>query len=180
MTWDGTQYPYEEWNQDQNLFSAMESSTTWYFQNLDQQIGKKKLKEYYEQINYGNSDLSVHSISNYWLDDSLKISPVEQVDILKKFYNNEFAFEKSNIQTVKDSLLLEKSNGNRLSGKTGTAVFNGENSDGWFVGYVETEDNTFFFSVHIKGKKQAGGSSAAKIALSILEKEGIYQSVSRR
>ncbi|MDI5788909.1 penicillin-binding transpeptidase domain-containing protein [Bacillus licheniformis] len=31
MTWDGTQYPYKEWNQDQDLFSAMSSSATWYF-----------------------------------------------------------------------------------------------------------------------------------------------------
>nr|WP_301950622.1 penicillin-binding transpeptidase domain-containing protein [Bacillus sp. V59.32b] len=105
------------------------------------------------------------------------MSPVEQVDIMKKFYNNEFAFEQTNIETVKDSLLLEESNGNLLSGKTGTAVINEENVAGWFVGYVESVDNTFFFAVHIQGEKQAGGSSAAKIALSILEQEGIYQSV---
>jgi bla regulator protein BlaR1 len=179
MTWDGTLYPFEEWKQDQDLFSAMESSTTWYFQNLDQQIGKKKLQNYYEQINYGNGDLS-GDITNYWLDGSLKISPVEQVDILKKFYNNEFAFEQSTIQTVKDSLFLEESNGNRLSGKTGTIDINGENVDGWFVGYVETVDNTFFFAVHIEGEKHSGGSSAAKLALSILEKEGIYQSIFQR
>ncbi|MGE7185449.1 BlaR1 family beta-lactam sensor/signal transducer [Peribacillus sp. NPDC006672] len=175
MNWDGTLYPYEEWNQDQDLFSAMESSSSWYFQKLDQQVGKKKLQNYFKQINYGNGDLS-GNITNYWLDASLKISPVEQVDILKKFYDNEFAFEQSNIQTVKDSLLLEESNGNLLSGKTGTGVVNGENIDGWFVGYVETVDNTFFFAFHIQGEKQAGGSSTAKIALSILEKEGIYQS----
>ncbi|MGG4266792.1 BlaR1 family beta-lactam sensor/signal transducer [Peribacillus simplex] len=175
MNWDGTLYPYEEWNQDQDLFSAMETSSTWYFQKLDQQMGKKKLQNYFERTNYGNSDLS-GNIDNYWLDASLKISPIEQVDILKKFYENEFGFEQSNIQTVKDSLLLEKSNGNLLSGKTGTAVINGEDIDGWFVGYVETVDNTFFFAVHIQGEKQAGGSSSAKIALSILEKEGIYQS----
>ncbi|CAH0343928.1 BlaR1 family beta-lactam sensor/signal transducer [Bacillus sp. CECT 9360] len=174
MTWDGTLHPYEEWNQDQDLFSAMENSTTWYFQNLDQQMGKKKLLNYFKQINYGNVDLS-GNLTNYWLDeDSLKISPVEQVDLMKKFYNNEFAFEQSHIETVKDSLLLEESNGNLLSGKTGTAVINEENVAGWFVGYVETVDNTFFFAVHIQGEEQAGGSSAAKIALSILEQEGIY------
>ncbi|OMP67312.1 BlaR1 family beta-lactam sensor/signal transducer [Domibacillus epiphyticus] len=176
LNWDGTIYPYEEWNQDQDLFSAMERSSTWYFQNLDQQLGKRKLQNYYERINYGNKDLS-GNINDYWLGSSLKISPVEQIDILKKFYDNEFAFEQTNIQTVKDSLLLEESNGSLLSGKTGTVVINGENSDGWFVGYVETVDNTFFFAVHIRGEKQAGGSSAAKIALSILENEGIYRPV---
>lgn len=179
MNWDETQHPYEEWNQNQDLFTAMENSVTWYFQHLDQQIGKKKLHHYFDQINYGNGDLS-GDLSNYWFDESLKISPVEQVDMLKKFYDNEFAFETATIQTVKDSLLLEESNGSRLSGKTGTLDINGELIEGWFVGYVETKDNTFFFAVHIRGEEQAGGSSAAKIALSILAKEGIYQSVSSR
>ncbi len=177
MTWDGTLSVHEEWNRDHDLFSAMESSANWYFQSLDQQTGKKKLQNYFEQINYGNSDLS-DNLTSFWLDGSLKISPVEQVDILKSFYNNEFAFEQSNIQTVKDSLLLEESNGHLLSGKTGTLA-NGENSSGWFVGYVETGDHTSFFAVHIQGENQADGSSAARIALSILEDEGIYYSSER-
>ncbi|MGE6376261.1 BlaR1 family beta-lactam sensor/signal transducer [Peribacillus muralis] len=174
--WDGTIYPYREWNEDQDLFSAMESSSSWYFQKLDHQMGKKKLQNYFKQIHYGNRDLS-GDISNYWLDGSLKISPVEQVDMLKKFYDNEFSFEPSNIQTVKDSILLEESNGKLLSGKTGTTGVNGENVSGWFIGYVETSDNTFFFAFHIQGEKDSGGSNVAEKALSILEKEHIYQSV---
>ncbi|UGB28852.1 BlaR1 family beta-lactam sensor/signal transducer [Metabacillus sp. B2-18] len=174
MTWDGTLHKYDKWNQDQDLFTAMKNSTTWYFQHLDQQLGKKKLQTYYEQIGYGSKDIS-SDIANYWMDGHLKISPVEQIDMLKRFYNNEFSFDQSNIQTVKDSLLLEDSNELRLSGKTGTADVNGENVNGWFIGYVETADNTFFFAVHIEGEKDAGGRDAAKIALSILEKEGIYR-----
>ena len=176
ITWDGTLHKYDNWNQDQDLFHAMKNSTTWYFQHLDQQLGKKKLQTYYEQIGYGSKDLS-NDIANYWMDGHLKISPVEQIDMLKRFYKNELSFDQSNIQTVKDSLLLEDFNGLRLSGKTGTGDVNGESVDGWFIGYVETADNTFFFAVHIKGEKNAGGSDAAKIALSILKKEGIYRSI---
>ncbi len=175
MTWDGTLHPYEEWNHDHDLFSAMDSSVTWYSRNLDKQIGKTKLQNYYKQIHYGNSDLS-GTITDYWLD-TLKISPVEQVDILRMFYHNEFGFEESNIQTVKDTLLLEESNGKRLFGKTGTATLNEKNTDGWFVGFVETGDLPIFFAIHIQGEKEAGGSSAAEIAMSILEAEGVYKPV---
>ncbi|WP_202077905.1 BlaR1 family beta-lactam sensor/signal transducer [Caldalkalibacillus salinus] len=174
LTWDGTVYQYEEWHQDHDLFSAMESSATWYFQHLDQQMGKETLQHYYEQINYGNRNLSGH-ISDYWLD-SLKISPVEQVELLKKFYLNDFEFAQTNVETVKDALLLEESNGLRLYCKTGTAVLNGEDIDGWFVGYVESRENYYVFAVHIQGDKQSGGRAAANIALAILEEEGIYQS----
>lgn len=44
---------------------------------------------------------------------------------------------------MKDSIRLEESNGRILSGKTGTSVINGELHAGWFVGYVETAENTF-------------------------------------
>ena len=80
---------------------------------------------------------------------------------------------------MKDSIRVEESNGRVLSGKTGTSVINGELHAGWFIGYVEAADNTFFFAVHIQGEKQAAGSSAAEIALSILDQKGIYPSVSR-
>ncbi len=121
----------------------MSSSTTWYFQKLDRQIGEDHLRHYLKSIHYGNEDFSVPA--DYWLDGSLQISPLEQVNILKKFYDNEFDFKQSNIETVKDSIRLEESNGRVLSGKTGTSVINGELHAGWFIGYVETADNTFFF-----------------------------------
>ncbi|WP_226530257.1 BlaR1 family beta-lactam sensor/signal transducer [Metabacillus niabensis] len=175
IAWDGTIHEYDKWNQNQDLFKAMKNSTTWYFQHLDKQIGKKKLQTYFEQLNYGNKDMS-NNITDYWMDGSLKISPIEQIGMLEKFYHNDFSFDPSTIQTVKDSILLEETNEHRLSGKTGTAEVNGKNIDGWFIGYVETADNTFFFAVHIQGKKDAGGSTASEIALSILKKEGIIKS----
>lgn len=179
LSWDGTLNKYDKWNQDQDIFTAMENSTTWYFQHLDKQLGKEKVQNYFKQMNYGNEEFS-RDITSYWMDGSLKISPVEQIEMLKKFYHNEFSVDPSNINTVKNSILLEESNGNRLSGKTGTGEINGENVDGWFIGYVETADNTFFFVVHIEGEKDAGGSHAANIALAILEKEGIYTSIDPR
>ncbi|KHF41638.1 BlaR1 family beta-lactam sensor/signal transducer [Halalkalibacter okhensis] len=173
LPWDGTIYQYEEWNQDQDLLSAMKSSASWYFHELDQQIGAEMLRDYYQHIQYGNTQ--VKDVSSYWLDGTLKISPVEQVNVLKDFYYNEFMFEPVNIQTIKDSLFLEEAGGNRLFGKTGTVVIDGEHI-GWFVGYLEAADHTTFFAVYIEGDKQASGSSAAEVALSILEEEGLYVS----
>ncbi len=175
LQWDGTPYQYEEWNQDQDLFTAMERSTSWYFQTLDKQVGKKKVYSFLDKLDYGNENFT-SSVTNFWLDGTLKISPVEQVDLLRKFYHNTFNFNENNLQTVKDSITLDKANGDVLSGKTGTSIVNGEHIDGWFIGYVETSDNTYFFAVHIKGNKQAGGSSATNIALTLLKQEGIYQS----
>lgn len=172
MKWNGTKYPYESWNTDQNLSTAMRNSVTWYFQELGQRIPRETIQAFLEQMGYGNYDLS--GGSDYWLESSLKISPVEQVQLLSAFYTNQFGFEDENIQTVKDSLTLEEYDGYRLSGKTGTGNVNGRNINGWFIGYVETKDNTYFFATNIQNEDNSYGSKAAEITLSILKDKGIY------
>ena len=42
--WDGTVYPIKEWNTNQNLSTALQNSVNWYFQHLDQKVGKKQLQ----------------------------------------------------------------------------------------------------------------------------------------
>ena len=171
--WNKTPQPYETWNQDHDLFSAMKYSVTWYFQNLDKVSGAKMLQAYYNRIGYGNSDLS-GGLSGYWMESSLKISPFEQVKLLSSLYTNAFHFKEENIQTIKDAILLSKSDTASLYGKTGTGAVGGKNTNGWFVGYVEQKDNTYFFAVNIQAKERCSGSAAAKIALSILENKALY------
>lgn len=151
IPWNGTTYPYDSWNMNQNLSSAMENSVTWYFQELDKKMQQDTIQAYLKQIGYGNLDLS-GGMEQYWLESSLKISPVEQVQLLKGFYTNEFGFDEKNIQTVKDAIKLEENGGVRLSGKTGTGNVNGESINGWFIGYIETKDNTYFFATNIQNE----------------------------
>lgn len=173
MKWNGEAYPFAEWNADQNLTSAFRYSVNWYFQTLDQQAGIDALKKFYNDINYGNHDLS-GEIYRFWAESSLKISPMEQVEMLQKLYKNEFNFEETNIQAVKNALWLS-SNGNRhLYGKTGTGNMNGENVNGWFIGYVETPNNTYFFATNLQNESAASGAVASEITLKILKDLDIY------
>ncbi len=173
MNWNGIHYPYESWNRDQNLSTAMKNSVTWYFQDLDKKTRLDRLQAYFNQIGYGNRNLS-EGITQYWLESSLKISPIEQVQLLKAFYINQFGFKAKNIQTIKDVIKLEEKNGSLLSGKTGTGMVNNKNINGWFIGYVETKDNTYFFATNIQKEDNANGSIAAQITLSILRDKGLY------
>ena len=173
MSWDGQEYPIAEWNTDQNLNTALQNSVNWYFQSLDQSAGLKDLKAFYTNINYGNHDLS-GGVSSYWLESSLKISPIEQVEMLKRLYMNQFNFDTDNVDTVKNALLLSSTAHGNLYGKTGTGNINGENISGWFIGYVETSDNTYFFALNIGATANATGSKASNIALSILSDLNIW------
>ena len=174
LSWDGTEHPYDAWNMDQNVSSALQKSVNWYFQELDRRTGFETIQSNLQEINYGNSDVS-GGFGEFWHESSLKISPVEQVQLLQAFYNNQFGYKEMHIQAVKEALLIEKNEEARLSGKTGTGAVNGKNINGWFIGYVETKNNTYFFATNIQNEDDSFGSKAGEITLSILNDLGIYK-----
>lgn len=174
LAWDETVYPFKAWNQDQTLSSALSASVNWYFQELDRQMGTEAIRSHIREIGYGNEDIS-GGPDSYWLESSLKISPVEQVELLTDTYRNTFDFAPKNIQAVKDSLRLDASPSGTLYGKTGTGQVDGENVNGWFVGFTETADNTYFFAVNIHAESNASGSKAAEIALDVLDEMNIRE-----
>jgi len=173
MAWDKTDYPFEAWNGNQNLFSAMQSSVNWYFEEIDKQIGSSAIQDYIRKIGYGNEDVR-NSRTAYWMQGTLKISPIEQVELLAALHNNRFDFAPENIDAIKNSICLFSSESKTLYGKTGTGRVDGQDVNGWFVGYIETSDNTCFFATNIQAAENATGSKASEISLSILSHMGIW------
>ena len=169
--WNGAPQPFESWNRSQDLSTAMLNSVNWYFQDFDAQIGLEQIGYYLGQIAYGNLNLS--GGVDFWIESSLRISPLEQVVLLADLYRNNTVFEDEHENTVKETLVLSESNGTVLSGKTGTGLINDSAVNGWFIGFVETAEGTFVFATYIRGEGNIGGSTAAQITLDILENLGI-------
>lgn len=167
ISWNGQNYMYDLWNTDQTLESAMQNSVTWYFQALDQQVTLASIKKYVREIGYGNQFVD-GDVSSYWINSSLKISPVEQVEMLNKLYCNQFGFSPENIKALKDSICLYSTDNGTLSGKTGTEEINGDNISGWFIGYIEQDNHTYFFATNIQNEKSASGPLATELTFSIL------------
>ena len=167
-------YPFEAWNADQDLHSAMQFSVNWYFQNIDEQLGTSALRNYVKKIGYGNENIN-SDLSSYWMQSTLKISPVEQVELLTELYNNDLGFASENVNTVKESLCLFSSETESFYGKTGTGRVDDNDINGWFIGYIETADNTYFFATNIQSTENATGSKASEISLSILFDMGIWE-----
>lgn len=172
QTWDGEVHPYPEWNQNHNLDTAIGSSVNWYFQNLDRKMGKKQLQHYVDKIMYGNENLS-GQLDRYWMESSLKISPIEQVELLVALQENRFGFKEENIQAVKKAISIEKKEHGQLLGKTGTGTVNGIDVNGWFIGYIEKDHHLYYFAINIQNDG-ANGSKAAEIANHILQDKSIY------
>ena len=174
LMWNGKNYPFETWNSNQTLQSAMTSSVNWYFQAIDEQLASTNIRNYIQQIGYGNENVSGR-LSTYWLESSLKISPVEQVKLLTKLQNNSLGFSSENINAVKDAICLSSSDAGTFYGKTGTGRVDGQDVNGWFIGYIETADNTYFFATNIGADSDATGGNATEITMSILSDINIWK-----
>ena len=82
------------------------------------------------------------------------------------------------MDTVIESMFIANSDGKSLYGKTGTGRVDDININGWFVGFITSNDNDYFFATNISLSENeflsADGLSASKISLSILRDLGIY------
>ena len=145
----------------------MEFSVNWYFQEIDKKMGKDCILRYLKEIGYGNANMG-GNLSSYWLESSLLISPAEQVELLYALHSGQLGFSQEHIDTVKDAILVTASDYGTLYGKTGTGRVDGSDVNGWFVGFLETEGNTYYFATNIEAEKNATGSKAADITLSLM------------
>ena len=158
IKWDEKKYPahdrdtlpFSAWWQDQTLRTALKRSVVWYYRELALRVGERRMRDYVHRLHYGNEDAS-GPLNNFWLNSSLKISSDEQVDFLRRLYKEELPVSKRSISIVKEIITLEETPDYRLSGKTGGGPIGEGRFLGWFVGYVETKDNTYFFATQIEG-----------------------------
>lgn len=150
--WSDTE-PFTHWAQDQTLRSAVKYSVVWYYKELASRVGKQKMKKYVKAFKYGNQNTS-GPVDSLWLSGELKISANEQIEFLKAFYTGRLPVSKLSTATVKDILVMETSEATpayKLSGKTGGGSIADGKQVGWFVGYLETGGNVYFFAMNIEG-----------------------------
>ncbi|HCT8966158.1 TPA: beta-lactam sensor/signal transducer BlaR1 [Staphylococcus aureus] len=170
MSWNHNHYPFDSWNKDQDLNTAIQNSVNWYFERISNQLSKNYTSDQLKQLNYGNKNLG--SYKAYWLEDSLKISNLEQVIVLKNMMEQNNHFSKNKKKQLSSSLLIRKNENYELYGKTGTGIVNGKYNNGWFVGYVITNHDKYYFSTHLSDEK-ASGENAKFINEKILKEMGV-------
>jgi beta-lactamase class D len=148
--WNGITHWNKNWNQDLNLRAAFQFSCVPCYQQLAKNIGDEKMKYFLEKENYGNTDIS-DGIDQFWLKGSLKISPLEQIEFLKNFYNKKSSFSGETVKIVKSIMLIEKNEKYKLFSKTGWGIID-EMNYGWFVGFIEQSGNVIFFALNVESK----------------------------
>lgn len=171
--WNGARHPIAAWNKDHTLASATRDSAVWYYQGLAARIGAERMREYLGRLDYGNCDIS-GGITEFWLDSSLKVSAREQVDLLRKLHSARSPFSARSLAIVRRNITAGYSDGAWVMGKTGSAA---GGALGWYVGWVEKNNNRVYFAVNIEGEAGADGARARQIAFAILKELGVVNDV---
>ena len=178
MGYDGMNYPMDAWNADLSLKDAFQSSCIWYFRKVLDEVGKDTVQEELDKLAYGNCDISqwngsgVNSspeLNGFWIESSLQISPLEQVEVLRSIIEGESIYTESEIEILKNIMLLETDGSTKIYGKTGTGTY----GTAWFVGFVEQENSNIYFAVYLNDNSsgEISGNKAQEIALNILNEE---------
>jgi len=169
IKWDGVEREYSSWNQDQTLKSAFQYSCVWCYQHYAKQIGDKKYHTYLRKFNYGNL-LTGSNLIRFWLDGELRISVKEQIQFLRKVYNEDLPIKKSHIKTLKSIMLSDNYENYKVWSKTGWS-----GKDGWYVGYLITEDQTWFFANHIEINEKSDLKFRKKLTMDAFKLLNIIQ-----
>ena len=174
LKWDGTDRGLAAWNRDQTLASAFKNSCVWCYQELAQRIGIARYRQWLKKINYGNA-LPGPGLTTFWLSGDLRISAQQQIMFLKKLYSRELPFKASSYDALARIMLADEKPGYRLYAKTGWAGF-GERTTpqtGWYVGYVETGTDVWFFALNMAITKPAEGVYRQQLVMEALKLKGI-------
>ena len=139
-----------DWNKDMGMKEAFKVSSVPYYQEVARRIGKDTMKSWIDSIGYGNKNIS-GPIDSFWLNNTLKISPDEQLGLMKRLYFEQLPFRKTVHEMVKNVMLQEDNTAYKLSYKTGWGYDEQKNNIGWLVGWIEENNHVYFFVTFVKG-----------------------------
>lgn len=149
LTWDGIKRDFEEWNHDLNMKEAYKRSAVWFYQVLARKVGHERMQDWVTKVGYGNKKIGGEKdIDKFWLEGELRITPQEQIQFLRRLYNQELPFSQRTFSIVKDIMVVEQTPDYTIRAKTGWATSVAPQI-GWYVGYLEKNKNVYFFAVNI-------------------------------
>jgi beta-lactamase class D len=168
--WDGTKREFEAWNKDHTPVTAFRASAVWVFQDIARQITATRMRVYVSQFGYGNRDIGGNEDS-FWLDGKLRISALQQVEFLERFFIGKLPVNPKNASIVKDMMFMEKIGSATLRGKTGW-IPSGEFKIGWFVGWLERGGETYIFALNLDPNDEKHVAARVGIAKALLGQLG--------
>ena len=155
IKWDGVKRSVDAWNKDLTMYEAFRVSAVPYYQEVARRIGKDRMEYWMDTVNYGAGPKDTAfrirtAIDTFWLDNTLKITPDEELGLVKMLYFDQLPFFKVYQEKVKNAMLFENTTQYRLAYKTGWGKKENGNHLAWIVGWVEENNHPYFFVLNFE------------------------------
>jgi len=185
IPWDGVVRTFpngdtaKAWNKDLTMEEAFKVSAVPYFREVARRIGKDTMQKWLDTLGFGSrySKFNIgNNLDTFWLDNSLKVTPDEELGLVKKLYFNQLPFQ-SRTQDIVKKLMQQENNANyRLSYKTGWGFRENGNAIGWVAGWIEENVHVYPFVLNIEGPHNMDMQTVrANILKGILTQQGFFQ-----
>ncbi|HOZ84490.1 MAG TPA: penicillin-binding transpeptidase domain-containing protein [Niabella sp.] len=180
IPWDGVKRR-AEWDKDLNMIQAFQVSDVPYFQEVARRIGKDTMQYWLDTLQYGMNKkkqaYKISKIDTFWLDNSLKVTPDQNLGLVKKLFFHQLPFFKVNQEKVKNAMLMENNANYRLAYKTGWASTENKHPLGWVVGWIEENRHPYFFILNIESSNPNQDIGALRLSMlkSILKQYGFFE-----
>jgi beta-lactamase class D len=182
IKWDGVKRKVEEWNKDLTMYEAFRVSAVNYYQEVARRIGKDTMQYWLNLIKYGaksDTDKIVikTAIDSFWLDNSLKVTPDQELGVVKQLYFGQLPFFKTYQETVKRAMLFENNANYRLGYKTGWGFTEKNHAIGWIVGWIEENNHPYFFVLNLESPDKDYDMSKVRMKMlkDILKELGFFE-----
>ena len=175
--WDGRPKPIAAWERDHTLDTGMRESAIWMFQEIARRIGRARMREWLDRLEYGNRDMS-GGIDHFWLQGGLRVSAMEQVKFLHRLAEGRLPATQRAQRLVRNAMVVEKSRNHTLYAKTGSSGRTREAVD-WWVGWVERKGRPIaYFAMNLAPTDTTRFADRFEIARPILREAGVLPSES--
>ena len=176
IKWDSVKRWNPDWNQDMDMAQAFKVSCVPYFQEVARRIGKDTMKKWIDSLGYGNKNIS-GPVDSFWLNNHLKITPDEELGLVKKLYFSQLPFYERTQNIVRKMMLREDNANYQLSYKTGFGDRENGNHIGWVVGWIEENKHPYFFVLNIESADPHVDivNARLKILNAILKQFGFFE-----
>ena len=169
INWDGIDRGRSECNRDMNMYDAFRISCPPWYMELARRIGKDTMQTWLDSLGYGkkeNGQFKIQeNLDTFWLDNSVKITPDEQLGLVKKLYFNQLPFHRVNQEIVKNAMLFENNANYKLSYKTGWGTRENGNQLGWIIGWIEENRHPYFFVMNIESPDKSIDMAGIRIKM---------------
>lgn len=158
-----------------NIVDAFKQNSFPFFYNVANKTNHDTLTAWMERLSYGNKS-TCKNLDSFWMNNCLKISPDEQLGLLKHLYFDQLPFRKSVHMMVREMMVKEDNSAYKLSYCSASTMDEKNNNVFWCMGWVEENRHVYFF---VNLEKSTGNAVLSQDPMGasrkILEHYGFFQ-----